>query len=400
LSTAASNSPADKVDIDGWSCTTATPARTLDLFEQVRGRCPVAYSNEHEGFHILVNYADVKNAMADYGTFSSQPQVLRPTVPRDPIPGLEMDPPQHTEWRTLLNKAIRPGTIAAVEPLVRRDINAHIDAIVGQGSCDLVPALTDPVPAEAVCRLVGLDDDLVPIVRDSALAPALGQPRELARRRAIFSRAIRSEVRKRREEPRDDYLTILATTEIEGQLLGDAELVSFIATFLGAGHHTTASAMTSLIYEIFSSPEVADALRDDPAKIPAAVEETLRLHPPFYGFFRRITKSMKLHDVPVAAGDDIFIGWAAANRDPAMFEEPERFRLDRARNKHMAFGFGVHRCLGARLAQMELRVVVEELFRRLPDLTLACDEPAYEFGMGNYAFIPSLPVTFTPAKPA
>lgn len=392
------NSPAEKIDIQHWSCTTASPARTLDLFEEVRSRCPVAHSDEYEGFHILVNYEDIKNAMVDYATFSSEPQVMRPTVPRKAIPGLEIDPPQHTEWRMLLNKAIRPGTIAEMEPLVRRDINAHIDAIAGQGNCDLVPALTEPVPAEAVCRLVGLDDDLVPIVRDSALAPALGEPREFARRRRIFSKVIVGEIRKRRDEPRDDYLTILATTEIEGRVLQDAELVSFVAAFLGAGHHTTTSAMTSLIYEIFSSAQVAGALRDDPTKIPAAVEETLRLHPPFYGFFRRTSKPTQLHDVPIPAGDDIFMGWAAANRDPAMFKEPERFWLGRENNRHMTFGFGVHRCSGARLAQMELRVVVEELFRRLPDLTPACSEPVYQFGSGNYAFIPSLPVTFTPTS--
>ena len=393
-------SAADKVEIDRWSCYTATPARSLELFEQTRQGCPVGHSNEHEGFHVLVDYADVKRVMAEHQTFSSEPQVLRPMLPRKPIPALEMDPPRHTQWRVLFNNAIKPNTIRELEPLVRGDVIAHIDEFAKQGSCDLVSALTEPVPAAAICRLVGVDDDLVPVIRDLALAmfAAMGDPEEFGRRQAEFGEVTLGEVHKRRKEPRDDYLTELASAEVEGRMLDDDDLVVLMAAFLGAGHHSTTSAMTSLIYEVFSSPAVVETLRDDPSRIPVAVEEALRLHPPFYGFFRRAKAPTTIHEVPIAAGEDIYVGWAAANRDPALFEAPETFRLDRGRNRHMAFGFGVHTCPGAPLARMELRVVIEELLRRLPDLRVPIDEPRYEFGGGDYAFIPSLPVTFTPRR--
>jgi cytochrome P450 len=137
----------------------------------------------------------------------------------------------------------------------------------------------------------------------------------------------------------------------------------------------------------------------DPARIPAAVEEALRLRPPFFGFFRRTTEDTGVAGVDIPAGGDVYMSWAAANRDPKMFENPERFRLDRRRNRHLSFGFGVHTCPGAPLARMELRVLIEELFRRLPDLRVDVDELEYRFGGGDYSFPVALPVSFTPGSP-
>jgi cytochrome P450 len=390
---------AGEVELSGWSCYTATPERSLELFEELRGSgCPVGRSGEHDGFHVLVGYDDVMRAMREHRTFSSEPQVLRPMLPRKPIPALEMDPPRHTTWRALFNNAIKKNTIRDMEPLVRRDVTGHIDTFIEQGSADVVPLLAEPVPAEAICRLVGIDNALVPTVRELALAmfAAMGDPEEFGRRQAQFGEVTVAEVHDRRRHPREDYLTEIAHAEVEGRALDDDDLVVLLAAFLGAGHHSTTSAITSLIFEVFSSPERVATLRDDPSRIDAAIEETLRLHPPFYGFFRRAVDDTAVHDVPVARGDDVYVGWAAANRDPAVFESPEQFRLDRTRNRHLSFGFGVHFCPGAPLARMELRVVLEELLARTPDLRVGIDRAVYDFGGGDYAFLPSLPVTFTP----
>jgi cytochrome P450 len=388
------------VGIEGWSCYTTTPARSMELFDEARSRCPVAHSGEHDGFHLLVNYADVRAAMADHETFSSEPQVLRPMLPRKPIPALEMDPPRHRTWRALYNNAFKPHTVRELEPLVRGDITRHIDAFVADGRTDLVGSLAEPVPAEAICRLVGIEDDLVPEIRELALAmfAAMGDPEEFGRRQVQFGEVTVREVHKRRAEPRDDYLTELAHSEVEGRMLDDDDLVVLLAAFLGAGHHSTTSALASLVYEVFSAPEVLASVRDDAAMIPVAVEEALRLRPPFYGFFRRATAATTVAGTPIGAGDDVYMGWAAANRDPTAFRDPEAFRLDRGRNRHVSFGFGVHTCPGAPLARMELRVALEELLRRTPDLRPELDEPVYEFGGGDYAFLPSLRVTFTPQE--
>lgn len=380
-----------------WSCYTTSPRRSLEIFEEARAHCPVAHSKEHDGFYLLLNYNDVKRAMADHKTFSSVPQVLRPMLPRPPIPALEMDPPQHGPWRAIFSDAITPRTAGAMQEFVRADINRHIDQFIGRGSCDLVHELAEPVPAETICRLVGIDDALVPTVRAAALAmfAAQGNPEEFGRRQAAFAEITLPEVHARRTHPRDDYLTRLASFEIEGRRLEDADYVGLFAAFLGAGHHSTTSAMASLIYEVFSRPAVRDELLAESKKILTAVEEVLRLRPPFFGFFRRATRDVAVAGVEIPSQCDVYMAWAAANRDPRTFAAPDELDIDRYPNRHLSFGFGIHTCPGASLARMELKVLLEELLRRIPDLAVPV-VPEYQFGGGDYAFIASLPGEFAP----
>jgi cytochrome P450 len=389
--------PDTTADVLHWNCYTATPAASLEVFEVARQRCPVARSDAHDGFYMLLNYADVRAAMLDHATFSSEPQVLRPMLPRRPVPALEMDPPRHAAWRSIFNRAITANALA-MEPIVRADINCHIDDFIERGCCDLISDLAEPVPAEAVCHLVGIDTALVPRVRATALAmfAAQGDPEEFGRRQADFAAVTLPEVHARRTHPRDDYLTQLASVQVEGRHLDDDDYVVLLSAFLGAGHHSTTSAMASLINEVFSRPDVVAQLQSDPAKINAAVDETLRLQPPFYGFFRRTTATTQVAGVEIPAQSDVYMGWAAANRDPVMFDCPGAFRLDRSNNRHLSFGTGLHMCPGAPLARMEMRVLLQELLRRTPDLQIEVQRPAYRFGGGDYAFLPSLPATFTP----
>jgi cytochrome P450 len=384
-------------DTGHWSCYTTTPARSLEIFETARPRCPLAHSGEHDGFHLLLKYSDVKSAMADHRAFSSEPQVLRPMLPRKPIPALEMDPPRHGTWRALFSAAITAKTPREMEPFVRSDINAHIDAFIEKGACDIVAELAEPVPAETICRLVGIDDGLVPAVRRAAIEmfAAQGNPDEFGRKQAAFAAVAVAEIRDRRVHPREDYLTRLAHTEVEGRRLDDDDFVVLLAAFLGAGHHSTTSAMSSLINEVFSRPAVRDSLRSEPGNIPLAVEETLRLRPPFFGFFRRTTTPVSISGTDIPPGCDVYVGWAAANRDPGVFEVPADFKLRRPQNRHLTFGYGIHSCPGAALARMELRVLLEELLRRTPDLKVQTDTPDYQFGGGDYSFLPSLEVSFT-----
>jgi cytochrome P450 len=160
------------------SCYTTPPAQSLEIFEEAR-RCPVAHSSEHDGFYMLVNYSDVKSAMTDYRTFSSEPQVLRPMLPRKPIPALEMDPPRHSTWRAISSSAITAKTPETMEPLVRADMNLHIDTFIEKGVCDIVAELAEPVPAET------------------------------------------TEIHDRRVRPRNDFLTHLGTAGVEGRRLDD-----------------------------------------------------------------------------------------------------------------------------------------------------------------------------------
>jgi cytochrome P450 len=385
-----------------FSAHTTSPRRSLELFDAARGTCPVAHSDEHEGFHLLLGYAEVKQGAADHEGLSSASQVARPVLPREPLAALEMDEPRHRHWRELFAQAVTPHTVSVMEPLVRADVNRHIDRFIECGSADLVKELAEPVPAEAICRLVGIDDDLVAEVRTRAarMFSVLNDPELFGQRVREFAEITVAEAHRRIAHPRDDYLTYLANVEVEGEPLGDEGIVAVLIGFLGAGHHTTTAALTSLVHEVFGDESVRARVADDPAKlVPIAVEEALRLWPPFFGFFRRATGDTQLAGVDIPAGGDVYLGWASANRDPAVFDDPNRFRLDRGRNRHLSFGFGVHACPGAPLARMEMRVVLEELIRRIPDLTVEAAEPEYVFSGGDYAHIRTLPVRFSPGVP-
>jgi cytochrome P450 len=380
-----------------WSCYTASPSESLALFERLRGQCPVAHSDEHEGFHLLLNWRDVRAAMSDHRTFSSQPQVLRPMLPRKPIPALEMDPPQHREWRAIYNEAIKRLDTAAMADFLRARIGHHLDIVRSQGECDIVSALCEPLPAEAICRLMGIEEpQKIADVREAAIAmfAAQGDPEAFGQRQAEFAVIAVNEIHARKANPRDDFLTYLAGIEVEGHQLDDDDYVVLLAAFLGAGHHSTTSAMASLIWEVFSHAELRGRLKANASLIPAAVEEALRLHPPFFGFFRRTTREVEMPGVTLAQGQDVYCGWAAANRDPTEFEMPATFDIERPNPRHMSFGFGIHSCPGAPLARMELTILLEELLDRVPDLEPIGDPPEYAFGGGDYAFIPELLVRF------
>lgn len=386
-------------ELSKFSSHTTTPARSLDLFAAAQGRCPVAHSDEHDGFHMMLDYDSVKRATSDHAVFSSEPQVLRPILPRPSLAALEMDPPQHKSWRVLFEQAVTPHTVQFLEPIVRADINRHIDSFIERGTADLVTEFADPIPAEAICRLVGIDDELVLEVRDRALAMFAAQkdPEEFGRRMEAFAEVALAQVRDRQESPRDDYLTYLAHVELDGKPLADEDFLAILVGFLGAGHHSTTSVMSSLLFEVLSRDDVRASINNDPDKmIPIAVEETLRLRPPFFGFYRRAKMDAEVAGVKINEGDDVYLGWAAANRDPAVFDGPQDFCLDRGRNRHLTFGAGIHTCPGAALARMELRVALEEVLRRLPDLTIEIDQPDYAFSGGDYVHMAELPVRFTP----
>lgn len=400
-----SRSPGSNAELDRelsrFSCYTTTPARSLELFEAARARCPVAHSDEYDGFHMLLDYVDVRAATVDHEWFSSEPQVLRPMLPRKQVPALEMDPPRHRHWRTLFDQAVTPRIAAKLEPRIRADINRHIDGFVESGSAELVHDLAEPVPVETICHLVGVDETLVGRIREQTIAvfASQGDPQEFARRVADFAGTTVPEIHRRQAEPRDDFLTYLAHIEVEGRKLDEEDYALLLLAFVAAGNHSTVSAMASTAYEVFGHPQRRDALLANPGAIPTVIEETLRLHPPFYGFFRRATEDTEVAGVPIHRGGDVYLGWAAANRDPSVFPDPEEFRMDRGRNRHLSFGSGVHVCPGAPLARTEVRVLIEELLRRTPDLRIDLEAPTYVYGGGNSTLVESLPATFTPGRP-
>lgn len=375
----------------------STPDTALALFQEARAAgCPVARSEKLGGYHLFLDYDDVRGAHADHETFASSPSVLRPLVERPQFPPIEYDPPEQTKWRELFAHALNLETPKRIEPEVRKDVIDLIERLTSKGRFDLVDDFAEEVPLFALCEVLGFDREkrseirrLTVDMHAHAEDPVKGPAAFMAF--AMFGVA---EVMSRLEDPRDDYLTYLSTATIDGRPLTPEELGATMNSLLNAGHGTTVSGLTSVLYEVYSRPEVKQRLIDDPALIPAAVEESMRLHTPFFGLYRRATKDVTVGGVDIAEGDSIQMCWAAANRDPKVFENPDDFDLDRAlgRKRLMTFGFGIHACMGQPTARMEMHVALEELLKRLPEIEL--DDPAgvrHDFAGSETALIRRLP---------
>jgi cytochrome P450 len=345
---------------------------------------------------VFLDYADVKAAHADPATYNSGPVVLRPLVQRPRFPPIEYDPPEHTAWRKLFAEALNPGTPKLHEEAVRQDVERLLDELAERDTIDLQLDFAEQVPLLALCHVIGFDKDKRAEVRRHTVEmhASAGDPEKGVAAFMAFAEFGAKEVYARLEDPRDDFLTKLANATIEGRPLSPPELGATMNSFLNAGHGTTVSGMTSLFYEVLRAPELRRRLIEDPSLIPAAVEESMRLHTPFFGLYRMVTSDVTVGGVDIAEGSSVLVMWAAANRDPKVFPDPDRFDLDRelGRNRLMTFGFGIHACMGQPMARMEMHVALGALLRRFPDVELlAPDSVQHEFAGSETALIKSLP---------
>lgn len=403
MSTETHAAPANEVPADlqerlrNYTSYESTPDEALALFAEARAAgCPVARSEKLDGYHLFLDYDDVRAAHGDWETFASSPSVLRPLVERPQFPPIEYDPPEQTKWRELFAHALNLQTPKRIEEDVRRDVVELIEGLKAKGTFDLVDDFAEEVPLFALCHVLGFDREkrgeirrLTVDMHRYAEDPVKGPESFMA-----FAMFGIGEVMARHEDPRDDYLTYLSTATIDGRPLTPEELGATMNSLLNAGHGTTVSGLTSLLYEVWTRPEVKQRLIDDPSLIPAAVEESMRLHTPFFGLYRRATKDVTVGGVDIKEGDSIQMCWAAANRDPKVFENPDAFDLDRplGRKRLMTFGFGVHACMGQPTARMEMHVALEELLKRVPEIELTAPEAArHQFAGSETALITSLP---------
>jgi cytochrome P450 len=375
-----------------------TTEEAFELFQDARAAgCPVFHSDKHGGYYALLDYRDVKAAHADWQTYHSGPYVLRPIAERPKFPPIEYDPPEHTQWRDLFAQALNPRTPELVEEQVRADVTRLIDELERKRSFDLVTDFAEELPLLTLCHVLGFDQDKRAEVRRHTVEmhAAAGDPERGVAAFMAFAEFGAREVYARREHPRDDFLTVLSRWEIDGRPLTPPELGATMNSFLNAGHGTTVSGLTSLLYEVYTRGPVRRRLIDDPELIPRAVEESMRLHTPFFGLYRMTTEDTTTPSgVNIPADSSVFVCWAAANRDPDVFEHPDEFDLDRppGRDRLMTFGYGIHACMGQPLARMEMHVALAEMLRRLPDLEIVDPEAVrHEFAGSETALIKSLP---------
>jgi cytochrome P450 len=367
-------------------------------YETLRGQCPVAHTDAYGGFWLMSRYRDVYDAILNTDIFSSASCITIPVLPKPPVPCLEQDDPEHRKYRRPMQAWFTVARMSALEPRVRQIVTDHLDPIVADGRCDLATALARPIPPIVIGLLFGLPEDDWrwfgergnAFMHLAAAGDLEGSAAAIADVRNYLSEALEQ----RRLEPRDDILSNILAMTIDGEPISNDRALSLAEMVLGAGHETTVGAIGGLLYQVARCPEIRDRLIADPSLIEKAVEEAVRVEAPFPGLGRMITDDCAVGGVPMPAGDRVMLLFGSANRDPDQFESPEEFRIDRSRNPHLGFGAGVHRCVGAPLARLEMRIVLEEVLRRLPDLRIE-DEEAVEvrYALGR-SFV-SLPVAWT-----
>lgn len=367
------------------------------LLRSMRESCPVGRSEEHGGFWVVTDHACVVEAARNTEAFSSSPE-LGPgdsfpfTFPFR-IPMIESDEPEHREYRSPLNSTFGKANADSMEDEIRAIVTRLIDEFIEEGEADLATQLTTPVPTSVTAGLLDIPLDKRSDFRDwtqelvSAGSDSVGFKSLMQYIEELYS--------VRKEDPGDDLTSLLFEVELDGEKITREQWVGMVLLLIAAGLDTTSNGGALMFHYIASEcPHIREDMIARPETLRSGIEEVLRLTSPVPQHSRGVQSEIDLGGTKLQAGDPVLLHWWAANRDEKVFPEADEYRPDRRPNRHIAFGSGPHRCLGANIARVELRVQLEEVLRRLPDYEVI-DEgveryPSLNRGMSH------LPVRFTP----
>ncbi|HKF71864.1 MAG TPA: cytochrome P450 [Stellaceae bacterium] len=392
-------------------------ANPFPIFGELRERDPVHWSDVLGGW-VLTRYRDVRQVLNDLRFSADRITPFRDHLQPDAraqvaellktlgLWAVFNDPPAHTRRRGLLNKAFTPRAVMALRPLIERIVAHLITRVATRGEMDLIAAFAYPLPASVIAGMVGVpiedldrfktwSDEIAAFVGSALATPDKRERGERgAREMSAYFRGIISDHRKR---PREDILSGLLAAEEAGSGLGEDELVASCILLLFAGHETTTNLIGNGMLALLRHPEALAALRRDTGLAASAIEEMLRYDGPTQAMTRIALEDVRLDETSpvIRTGDRVFALLNAANRDPAVFAEPDRFDAARGDSRHLSFGFGIHFCLGAPLARLEGQIAVKALVERLPELALATETPDWSDSFVLRG-VKALPVRFRP----
>ena len=395
----------------------------------MREESPVHFV-ESVGVHLVTRHDLVMEVLRDPQTYSSlfggagmpmaaedrkrMGEVMAEGYPRVPTM-LTADQPEHTRYRLLVSKAFHPAAIAALEPVIRRITVRLIDSWIDRGSIEFVRDFGVPLPVEVIAHALNVPDDRLTDFKrwsDDSIAgigTTLSIEGRVQAERGVneFQHYFAEQLDRRRTEPQDDLLTKLLNARVthddpevtDKRPLDMPEMLSIVQQLLVAGNETTTKMLTEMMRLLAEHPDQWQRVRDDPSRIDGVVEETLRLSTPTQGMWRIVTRDTQLGGVALTAGSRIVIVFSAANRDTVLFDHPDEFDPDRDNLRlSLAFGKGIHFCLGANLSRLEGQVALQELSKRIESFTLPPSNEFHYFPSFMLRGLTSLDIDFVPAQ--
>lgn len=387
----------------------------FEIFQRLRQEDPVHWSELRDypgeaGFWSITRWEDMRTVSLDHEAFSSEEGAVFMLddigVPLDilRLQPICMDPPRHDRIKALFQTAFTPRRIAEHETAIRDIVNRAIDTVIEEGKADLVEEVGQKVVTRVIGSLLGSppeDDPLM--VKWSRITVGFEDPdlrphwEDGVKMIVEATEHTLPQMQARRENPTDDLSSALVHAQIDGDHFNDMELMAITGLLATAGSDSTRAVYTNSMRALMEHPDQMQMLIDDPELIPRAVEECLRCFPAFAYFRRTATRDVEIGGKTIKKGDKVCLWYVSSNRDETIFENPEEFDITRSEKEHQAFGAGGrHFCLGAALARLELKVLLEETLRRMPDVHIA-GEPVRATSLFLNQ-LKRLPVEFTPGE--
>jgi cytochrome P450 len=383
---------------DPWS--PAFVAHPYDVYADLREHAPVVwYEPTHQW--LFSRYEDVNALLRDRrlgrtylhaGTHAEfghedDPPHLEPFWHLIRNGMLDREPPDHTRLRRLVSKAFTPRRVEALRPTIQTIADGLVDNLLAAGGGDIIADIAEPLPVTVIAEMLGVPESDRHLLRPWSaqicgmyeLNPSREAADRAVRASVEFSEYLRDLARARRQDPRDDLITALVQVQDEGDRLTEDELVGTCVLLLNAGHEATVNVTGNGWWALLRNPDQLAALRADPGLLPRAIEELMRFDTPLQMFERWVLEDMEWDGVPIPRGTEIALLFGSANHDPTVFDDPDQLDVTRVDNPHLSFGAGIHFCLGAPLARLELEVSFGTMLRRVPRLDLL-DEPQWNAG--------------------
>jgi cytochrome P450 len=386
--------------------------RSTGMLAELRSQCPIVHTERYGPHYVVTSHELVTTAAKDFRTYSSKHIIGDPRFPGVNVPGTnavfaigESDPPEHTVSRKVFNRFFSQEAADEKAPAVRRWARVAIDTAIENGSMDLVNDYANAVSALFACDLLSLVHAewrswAEPAHHRASLRPGSPGYAEAAAAFATMVGKTAARARELRERPDASLLSTVAQLRgEEGEYLDDAALRGVCTTLIVGGFDTNSALVANILWHLEARPDLRRRLLDEPDLMDTAIDEYLRYFTPAQGLGRTVVRSTELGGCPLEPHDRVFLSWAGANRDPLQFPDPDEVVLDRTPNLHLAFGFGVHRCIGRHFAKMVATAMVTEFLTRIPDYSIdhATAEKFPSIGIINGWT--QMPATFPPGSP-